>query len=123
MRPYSMMRHRVDIWRPTLSQGTLTAQTPESYTQVYSSVPCFIQPASSQLQFAYAQRGTTVTHTVYTVDTTKTFQREDIVEFGGRQFHLVADPISGLESDVYLQLICEEYPEGFKKRLDRQEYE
>jgi hypothetical protein len=117
----SLMRHRVDVWRPDKGQGT--AQQIDGYARVYRSVPCFVQPASAALQYFYNQRGTTITHTVYTTATAKSFQREDILEdAAGRQYHLTADPLNALESGLYLQLAAEEYPEGAKKRLDRQEY-
>jgi hypothetical protein len=117
----NLMRHRVDVWRPDQVQGT--AQTYDGYSREYTSVPCFIQPASAALQFYYAQRGTVVSHTVYTTSTTKTFHREDVLEDAtGKQYHLVAESLNALESGVYLQLIAEEYPEGARKRLNREAY-
>ena len=116
-----LMRHRVDLWRPDRVQGT--GQTYDGYTRAYTSVPCSIQPAGAALAFYYAQRGTLVTHTVYTTATDKTFKREDVLEdANGRQFHLTADPLNALESGLYLQLAAEEYPETDKKRLNREAY-
>jgi hypothetical protein len=116
-----LMRHRVDVWRQELGQGT--AQRVDGYCRVYRRVPCFVQPASAALQDFYGQRGTTVTHTIYTTATDKAFRREDVLEdAGGNQYHLVADPLDALMSGVYLQLMAEQYPEGAKKRLDREEY-
>lgn len=122
MGPIGLMRHRVDVYRSSIVQGT--AQTYGAYSEIASSVPCFIQPASSQIQFYYGQRGTTVTHSIYTTAVTQDFKREDILEDArGNQYHLTADPLNALESDVYLQLFAEQYPEGAKKRLDREEFD
>lgn len=118
----NLMRHKADVWRQNLVQGT--AQTIGPYTKEYTAVPCFIQPASAALVMAYAQRQTTVTHTIYTTAVNKVFRREDIFEDSkGNQYHLTADPLNALESDVYLQLVAEQYTEDAKVRLDRQEYE
>lgn len=117
-----LMRHRCDVWRPEVVQGT--AQTIDEYARVYTSVPCFVQPASSAMQYFYGQRGTTVTHVIYTTAVGKTFRREDILEdSAGRQYHLTADPKNALMSDVYLELVAEEYPEEGKKRLNREAYD
>ncbi|AWM39785.1 hypothetical protein GobsT_18530 [Gemmata obscuriglobus] len=116
------MRHRVAVWRQNLVQGT--AQRIDRYTQAYAGVPCFIQPASSALQLYYSQRGTVVTHTIYTTAVTRAFEREDVlVDAKGNQYHLTADPLNALESDVYLQLVAEQYPEGAKKRLDVESFQ
>lgn len=118
----NLMRHKVAVWRQNLVQGT--AQSVGGYTRMYTGVPCFIQPASSALQFYYSQRGTVVSHTIYTTAVTKTFEREDIlVDAKGNQYHLTADPLNALESDVYLQLVAEAYPEDAKKRLPLEEYQ
>lgn len=117
-----MMWHKVDVWRPNFENAT--AQTITGYTQVYTGVACNIQPASSQLQFYYAQRATVVTHSIFTTSVSTVFQREDIlVDARGKQYHLTADPLNALELDVYLQLFAEQYPEGAKKRLDLESYE
>lgn len=122
MGPTNLMRHSVDVYRQNLVQGT--SQNIGTYTISKRAVRCFIQPASSALQYFYGQRGTTVTHTIYTCATNVTFQREDILEDArGHQYHLTADPLNALESDVYLQLVAEQYPEDAKARLDREEYE
>lgn len=116
-----MMFHRADVYRPTITQGT--GQKISGYTLTYGDVPVFIQPADSQLAFYYAQRGTVMTHTIYTSDTAKTFTREDVLEDAdGNQYHLVAAPVNGLRRNVYLELHCEQYPEDAKVRLDMGEY-
>ncbi len=96
-----------------------TSQAITGFAAVYTGIPCFIQPASAQLQYYYEQRGTTVTHTVYTTATQNTYLREDVLEdASGNQYHLVAGPLNALESNLYIQLACEQYPEGAKQRLD-----
>jgi hypothetical protein len=111
------MRHTASVWRAPLVNGS--AQTIGTYTEIYPSVRCFIQPATSSLQYYYGQRGTVVTHTIYVSGNSYTFQREDIfVDAVGNQYHLTADPINALVSNLYLSLVCEQYPEGAKKRLD-----
>ena len=118
----NLMIHRVSVWRPVYVQGT--ADKIDKYTRVYSSVPAFIQPVDTKLQMFYAQNGTAITHTIYTTATSKTFQREDILEdASGNQFHLVAAPKDALMSQIYFELQAEQYPEGAKRRLDREAYQ
>lgn len=117
----NMMRHTVDLYRQNLTQAT--AQEVEGYSLVERNIPCFVQPADSQMQNYYGQRGSAITHTVYTTSTATDFRREDILLFGDAQFHIVNAPLSGLASGIYLELHCEQYPEGAKKRLDMEAYE
>ena len=117
------MRHTVNLYAPNMVQDG-TSQAITGYTLVQSSVPCFIQPASAALQFYYSQRGSTISHTIYTNEVDMTFTREYVLEDqNGNQYHTIADPLNALESNIYLQLVCEQYPEGAKKRLDIEEYE
>lgn len=116
------MRHYADVFRPVIVQGQ-TTQNIQTFTQVYTAVPCFIQPADTQLQWFYEQRGTTITTQIYTTATEKTYLREDIfVDQNGRQFHLVADPKPALDGKLYFELHSEEYTEGAKKRLGTEYY-
>lgn len=118
MGPTSLMRHRASVWRSGITQDG-TSQVQSGYNQIAASVPCFIQPASSNLQYWYMQRGTTVTHNVYTTAVNQCFKREDIL-LGpdGNQYHLVADPLNALQSNIYLELHCEQYPENARQRLN-----
>jgi hypothetical protein len=121
MQPISLMRHVVSCFRPVYSTDG-TSQDLTGFVQVYSGVRCFIQPASASLQFWYQQRGTTMTHTIYTTAVQNVFKREDVfLDAWGNQYHLLADPINALQSGVYIQLDCEQYPEDAKQRLDMEE--
>jgi hypothetical protein len=113
--------HRCAVWRPTVSQDA--AQKIDGYTLVYENVPCFIQPADTKEVWFYMQRGTEVTHNIYTLSVSLTLRRNDIWEIDGNQFHIEADPKNALMRNLYLELPAVQYPEEAKKRLDREAYE
>lgn len=115
----NLMRHIADVYRVKMKQGT--AQEIDGYQLLYSSIPCFIQPNTSAEAFYYEERGTENQITIYTSRTDLTFQRNDILERNGKQYHVVGVQ-SGLESAVYIQLFCLEYPENAKKRLSIEAY-
>jgi hypothetical protein len=115
----SLMRHTADVWRAALTQAA--GQEIGGYAEVYTAVPCFAQPATASQIISYQQRGQEVTHIVYTTAVDKTFTRNDILVVNGRQLHVEAVK-EALLSGIYLELACFEYPEGAKKRLDRESY-
>ena len=112
--------HSFDVWRPTEVQRT--AQEISGYTLTYEGVSGFVQNMDSKEAFYYMQRGLEDMYTVYTVRTDLTFQRNDIVDFDGKQLHVVGIQ-NGCQLDVYLQLDCYAYPEAAKKRLSKESYE
>jgi hypothetical protein len=112
--------HRADVYRATITQGT--AQEISAYTLVYEDVPCFIQPMDSQESWFYEQRGLEDMHVIYTSAVGNTYQRNDILEYQGNQYHVVGVK-NGLMMNVYSELSAYAYPEGAKKRLSRESYE
>ena len=113
------MLHKVDVYRANLTQAT--AQEIDGYTLTYSLVPCFIQPADSKEAEYYFQRGIEDVHNIYTTATDKTFQRNDILERDGNQYHVIGIQ-NNLMMGKYQTLTAFQYPEGAKKRLDKEAY-
>ncbi len=116
-----MMRQTVSVWRQFFEEGT-TSQQVGGYALVTRRVPCFIQPATSGEQFFNSERGLEDIHTVYTSDVCTSFERNDILKYGERQFHVVGIK-NALTLNVYQELTVQEYPEGARKRLDIEQYE
>lgn len=114
-----LMRHRVNLWRPIYIQGT--TQEILDYRRVRSNIPAFIQPVSSVLEDNFQQRTLTDAVTIFTSDTVTSFEREDVLEWNGHQYHILGI-VSGLESNIYQELTCEEYPETARKRLNMEDY-
>ena len=83
----NMMRHRVNVWRVAMAQHT--AQEIDGYSLVGRNLPCFIQPVDSKEAFWWQERGLENTHNVYTSQTCFPFKRNDILQYGDRQFHVV----------------------------------
>ncbi len=113
------MIHRADVYRPTVTQAT--TQQIDGYTLFTSGVPCFIQPYTVQEAFYYEQRGQEGVAALYTTDVTTAFERNDIFERDGQQYHVTAVK-ENLLYNLYRELTVYWYPENARKRLSREAY-
>lgn len=116
----NLMRHAAEVWRPVLAQAA--GQEIDRYTLVSAGVPCFAQPASASRIYAYQQVGVEIDTVVYTTATDEGFRQHDLLVVNDRQFHVLAVK-EALLSGIYLELACVEFPQGAKKRLDKEDYE
>lgn len=115
------MRHRVNLYRPTIQQGQ-AGQEIASYTLLYASIPCLIQQADSKEAFYYSEHGLENIYEIITGWTTLGILRNDLLQdLAGVEYHVVGvqyEPV--LNSTV--TLTCMQYSEGAKKRLDKESY-
>jgi hypothetical protein len=76
----NLMFNTVNVNRPTPTKGTSGAQK-NTYTTVYSSLPCSVQPVTATWQVLYSQRHIDVTHSVF-FNSNPTIQAGDQIVFG-----------------------------------------
>lgn len=103
----NLLIHAIDVKRPSITKDSMGGQV-ETLATIYSAVPCMIQPASDGDKVLYAQRQTTITHSVY-MNTRPTLQMQDILLFGSRKFRF-----KGMRDACEMGLVqcidCEEMP-------------
>jgi hypothetical protein len=80
----NLQPHTITVNRPTPTKGTSGAEK-DTYSAVYSSLPCFVQPVSASWQILYSQRKIEVTHSVY-FNQALTIKTGDQLAFGTRTF-------------------------------------
>lgn len=114
-----LMRQAANLYEPVYIQGS--TQEISHYDLVKRKIPVFIQPASSEIENYYSQRGLTNIHTIYTSDVCTSFVKEQVLVYNGRQFHIVGTT-NTLTLNIFTVITAEEYT-GAKKRLDIEDYE
>lgn len=101
----NLQPHTVNVSRPTPTKGTSGAEK-DTYTTVYSSLPCFVQPVSASWQVRYAQRGIDVSHSVY-FNQALTIKPGDRLIFGTRTL-MVQGVRNLLEGGQVMEVDCSE---------------
>ncbi len=90
-------RHTIDVYSLTQGKDSSGGNT-VSTSAVYSSMPCNVQPATSEVITEYKQRDEKVTYSVFWADFTKTINIGHRVVYGGKNFLVV-----GLKEDTQKQ--------------------
>ena len=112
------MKYKVNIYRPAKST-TSVEQSISQYNLIFSNVPIYIQPASSEIQEFYYQRGLVNVSTIISNQTSIIVDEEDVIELGTDQYHVVGKTKM---LNVYVEWNVQQYPEGSKKRLNMEAY-
>jgi len=114
-----LMRQSANLYQPVYKQES--TQEISHYDLVKRKIPVFIQPASSEIENYYMQRGLTNIHTIYTSDVCTSFVKEQVLTYDGREYHIVGTT-NTLTLNIFQVLTAEEYT-GAKKRLSIEDYE
>lgn len=61
---FNLMTSTVSVNRPTPSKGVTGGQK-DTFSTVYTGLPCSIQPISANWQILYSQRQIETTHTIF----------------------------------------------------------
>src|SRR4051794_23733105 len=81
----NLMRHRITINRPTISQGAMGGQQVNSFAALYTSIPAFVQPLGTAENLLFQQRNIQVSHEVF-VNQALSLQPGDQIVYGSRSF-------------------------------------
>lgn len=101
-----LMFHRASIQRPTPTKGTSGGEI-DFLADVYSDLPCCVQPASGTDLVFYNQRNIQVTHTIFT-DRAVSVRNGDTITYNGRTF-ILKGVRNLIELDRVTALDCYEY--------------
>lgn len=105
--PLNLLPQTITIYRPTIGQDASFGITPTGtppgtgWTAVYSSIPASVCPASSSVQFLYAQRQLVVSHTIWVGDNTIAVQNGDVVSDGTNLYRVTGFEIPANDRRVF----------------------
>lgn len=90
-----LMRHRVDVYSFSATRDSSGRMGERVFAVLYSTLPCNVQPAVSQVITEYQQRDERPTYSLYWIDATKVLTIGYRVVYDGKNYKVI-----GLKKDT-----------------------